>query len=131
MGAGLGHVGAPVLFRNTGNAACHLQGYPGVAALDDSGRQAAQAERTPQGYLGGLPFGTSPPVVELASGETASALVEADNIPTPPATSCVSYPSLWVTPPDDTRSVKVALSLPGCSLQVHPVVAGDTGVLRS
>jgi hypothetical protein len=127
----LGHVGAPVLFRNTGSAACHLQGYPGVAALDDSGRQAAQAERTPQGYLGGLPFGASPPVVELGAGETASALVEANNNPTPPATSCVSYPSLLVTPPDDTRSVNIALSMSGCSLQVHPVVAGDTGVLRS
>jgi hypothetical protein len=131
VGAALGHVGAPVLFRNTGSAPCHLQGYPGVAALDDSGRQAAQAERTPQGYLGGLAFGTSPPVVELRPGETASALVEAHNIPTLPATSCVSYPSLLVTPPDDTRSVSIALSMSGCSLQVHPVVAGDMGVLRS
>lgn len=130
-GVGLGHVGTPILFRNTGIVGCHLQGYPGLAALDDSGRQVVRAERTPQGYLGGLPFGASPPIVELAPGETASALVEANNNPSPPATSCASYPAILVTPPDDTRSVSVALSVSGCSLQIHPVVACDTGVLRS
>jgi hypothetical protein len=81
-----------------------------------------------QGYLGGLPFGNSPAVVELAPGETASALVEGTDVPSGTATSCSRYPALLVTPPDDTESVLVHIGMPGCSqIEVHPVVPGVTG----
>lgn len=129
-GAGLGHSGTPILFRNRGTAPCHLRGYPGVAGLDAAGNQVVQAARSLQGYLGGLRSGDSPPLVELAPGETASALVEGTNNPEGTATSCPSYPSLLVTPPDDTQSVRVTAGLSGCSLiQVHPVVPGTTGTV--
>jgi len=129
-GAGLGHVGTPIVFQNTSRTACHLSGYPGVAALDDAGNQVVQAMRTLQGYLGGLRAGDRPPVVELAPGETASALVEGTNVPPGTATTCPNYPSLLVTPPDDTRSVMVRVVVSGCSaIQIHPVVPGMTGTV--
>jgi hypothetical protein len=137
-GAGLGHVGVTILFRNTGTVSCVLEGYPGVALLDQAGRQAAQATRTPTGYLGGLLDNTStPPILTVAPGATASALLESTDVPTGNATSCPSYQSFLVTPPNLRVSVTLRLpshgadalsALPGCSPpQIHPVVAGSTG----
>lgn len=116
---------------------CVLSGYPGVAGLDAQGNQAVQAERTPNGYLGGLQSGTStPPSVSLAPGQRASAIVEGTDNPVGSATSCPSYPTLLVTPPNLTVSVRVTVTglgtnppgFPGCSqIEVHPVVTGSSG----
>ncbi len=129
MGAGLGHEGAAIEFKNIGTSNCSLSGYPGVAALDATGNQVAQAQRTPSGYLGGMETGsTTPPVVHLTPGAVASSMVEGTDVPEGTATSCPTYPALLVTPPTAKQSVKLAISLPGCSpLQVHPVVSGTTG----
>ena len=131
-GAGLGHEGGTILFTNTGTTACSLSGYPGVAALSSAGAQVQQAQRTPNGYLGGMETGsTTPPLVDLRPGAVASALVEGTDVPEGTATSCPTYPALLVTPPTSTHSTRIALSLPGCSpLQVHPVVSGATGTTQ-
>lgn len=128
-GAGLGHEGQVILFTNDSKSTCTLSGYPGVAALDEQGNQVVQAERTLNGYLGGLQNGaTTPPTVASAPGQSASAQVEGTDVPVAPATSCPSYPALLVTPPNLTTSVRVTTGLPGCSpLQIHPVVPGQTG----
>ena len=132
-GAGLGHRSQVLVFTNTGQSACTLTGYPGVAALDAQGAQVAQAVRTPSGYLGGLATGTTtPPTVVLAPGQAASAMVEGIDNPQNGATSCPSYPAFLVTPPNLTQSVTLGLTsspaFPGCSpIQVHPVVPGTSG----
>ncbi len=128
-GAGLGHEGQVLLFTNVSSSPCTLTGYPGVAGLDAQGAQVVQAVRTPMGYLGGLLTGsTTPPTVVLAPAAVASALAEGTDNPTNGATSCPTYPSLLVTAPDLTVSVRVAAGLPGCSpIEVHPVVPGTTG----
>jgi hypothetical protein len=127
--AGAGHEGEVLLFTNRGQSTCTLSGYPGVAGLDAQGNQVVQAERTLSGYLGGLENGaTNAPIVTLAPGNAASALVEGTDVPVGSATSCPSYPALLVTPPNLTVSVQVTPGLPGCSpIQVHPVVPGNTG----
>jgi Protein of unknown function (DUF4232) len=128
-GAGLGHEGVAILFKDTGTSECSLFGYPGVAALNSSGQQVAQAQRTPTGYLGGLETGsTTPPVVVLSPGAVASALIEGTDVPVGTATSCTTYPALLVTPPTSTQSERLTVSMPGCSpVEVHPVVSGTTG----
>jgi hypothetical protein len=126
-GAGLGHVGEPLLFRNTGPATCVLTGYPGVA-LVKAGAGQVQAIRTPSGYLGGLaPSSTTPPVVQVAPGETISALLEGEDGPTDGSGTCPAYRSLLVTPPNQTVTVRVARPFAVCRPQVHPVVAGTSG----
>ena len=132
VGAGLGHEGAAILFKNTGTSKCSMSGYPGVGALNATGRQVAQAQRTPSGYLGGMRTGsTTPPVVLLGPGSVASALVEGTDVPEGVASSCPTYPALLVTPPTSTQSTRLAVSLPGCSaLEVHPVVSGTTGTTQ-
>jgi len=125
----MGHEDAPIVFRNRGAGKCRLSGYPGVAGLDDAGHQVTEARRTAHGFMGGLPLeNQTPPIVELAPGETASALVEGTSRPPDTVPSCASYAALLVTPPDETHSVRVAVALPACSgLEVHPVVPGPNG----
>jgi hypothetical protein len=128
--AGLGHIGAILIFTNTSQATCSLVGYPGVAMLNAQGAQVLQAIRTPNAYLGGIPTGTRPPTVILKPGGAASATLEGTDVPAGTATTCPTYPKILVTPPNATQSTTLAVSMPGCSpVQIHPVVPGTSGSL--
>jgi hypothetical protein len=128
--SGMGHIGVVLLFRNTSGTSCHLEGYPGAAALDAQGRQVVQAVRTRDGFFQALPPGAGPPVVTLAPGQHASAFLEGTDVPVNGATSCPTYPKLLVTPPNTTVSVLIAKSMPGCTpIQIHPVVPGTSGTM--
>lgn len=132
-GAG-GHEDQVLVFTNEGPSSCTLFGYPGVAGLNSEGQQAVQAHRSPGGYMGGLlPGITTFPVVSLAPGQTASAVVEGTDNPID-ARPCPYYPALLVTPPNLTKGVQVQVSdlgsqgFPDCSgIEVHPVVPGASG----
>ena len=122
--AAAGHVGVALIFRNVSRAACSLFGYPGVAGLDSQGRQAVQATRTTNGYLGGTYVTRT---VVVPPGASASALVEGTDVPSG-SQSCVTYSALQVIAPGQTRSQVLRVSVPGCpSIQVHPVVRGADG----
>jgi hypothetical protein len=130
--SGMGHIGVVLRFRNSSAQACHLEGYPGAAALDAQGHQVVQAVRTLNGFWRALPPGEGPPVVTLAPGQIASAFIEGTDVPVNGATSCRSYPRLLVTPPNTTVSVPVDRAMPGCTpIQIHPVVPGTTGTIVS
>jgi hypothetical protein len=128
-GAGLGHVGVVLLFKNVSTSPCTLSGYPGAAGLNASGQQVTEAQRTPSGYLGGMRTGSStPPVVTLGPGSVASAMVEGTDVPQGSAPACTTYSALLVTPPTSKKSKRITARMPGCSpLQVHPVLQGTTG----
>ncbi|MEI8050010.1 MAG: DUF4232 domain-containing protein [Actinomycetes bacterium] len=114
-----GHISVPVVFTNSGSAPCTMNGFPGVAALDASGAQAAQADREPA---------PGPALLTVAPGSSASALVVGTNVPTGAATSCPTWTALLVTPPGDTAATKVAAQIPGCpGFSVRAVTAGTTG----
>jgi uncharacterized protein DUF4232 len=118
-------------FENTRTRICKLTGYPGVAGLNAAGRQIIQAVRTLHGFIPGVPTGRRPPVVVLASGQSASAFVEGSDVPQGNA-ACPTYPKLLVTPPNTRQSVTIDMSMPGCApVQVHPVVPGTGGALNS
>jgi hypothetical protein len=124
--AGLGHLGAALLFANTGSRTCTLTGYPGVALSTASGGQR-QVRRTPNGYLGGLsPQATAAPVVRLAPRQTASALLEGD-ASTSAGGPCPDYVALLVTPPNQTVTRRLAKTMSICAAQIHPVVPGTSG----
>ncbi len=118
-----GSITVPVLFKNISQRTCSLQGYPGVAGLNAAGQQVTQAVRTPFTHVG------PPSAISLAPGQTASAPVQGSDVPVGTATTCVSYPKLLVTPPGETHSQQVVVTLPGCNgLRVGPVVAGTMGI---
>lgn len=133
-GAGLGHVDQLLVFTNISHTACTLTGYPGVAGLSSIGQDEVQAARTLGGYMGGLlPGDIALPVVSLAPGESASAIVESTDNPIG-SQSCLHFQALLVTPPNLTDQTRVGIAdagmqgFPDCSgLQVHPVVAGSGG----
>jgi hypothetical protein len=124
-GAGSTHRSVVVVFANTSSVRCHLAGYPGVAALNASDQQVAQATRTLSGYLAGAKSVTQ---VTLDPGQSASATVEALAMDATTGNSCTRYAGILVTPPNETHSIKLGWPNDGCgSLQVHPVVPGTTG----
>ena len=115
-----GHVNTPVIFTNTSSAPCTLNGYPGGAALDASGAQAAQATRTAT---------PGPTHLVVAPGGTASTIVINTSIPSGDETTCPTWSGLLVTPPNDTKSTKLTVQLPGCNgFTVSAVVAGSNGI---
>ena len=113
-----------LIFNNVGHTACRIEGYPGVDEVTSSGALVVHAKRT----LGGMAGGASAvaPVV-LGPGASASALVEASDVPQGGISDCGSY-SLMVTPPDEYVAVPAGTAMmPKCALEVHPVVAGTHG----
>jgi hypothetical protein len=135
--AGMMHRSVVLTFANTGGGACQLHGYPGVAALDATGAQVAQARREPTGYLGGTGPSSGPstgagsgaalPTVTVTAGASASALVEAAAVGDD-GNACTRYAAILVTPPGETRSAQLPWPGDGChDLTVHPVVPGTTG----
>lgn len=118
------------MFTNPSTTTCVVSGYPGVAGLNAAGKQVVQAVRTKHGFIGGVPENQPIPVVTLAPGQKASARVEGDDVTSGTQTSCPSYPSLLVTPPNTKTSIHVSSEMPGCiPIQVHPVVPGTSGTL--
>lgn len=137
----LGNIGQTILFTNVSRTPCTASGYPGVAALNAHGGQAAQAIRLLSGMVGGLQNSTTlVPVVTLAPGQIGSAEIEGSDNPVGAARSCVYYPAFYITPPDDFDTAFVYAGVvqgsnipgfPGCSpISVNPIVPGTTGRLN-
>lgn len=125
--AGAGHRFLVLRFNNVGQTTCTITGYPRVDLVDAAGKVVKQAQQTPSGQAG-LPAGTTePPVVTLPAGKSASTVLEASAIPEGDNPPCKDY-SLMVTPPGQKEPVSAGpAQMPDCDVQVHPVVAGDTG----
>lgn len=134
--AAAGHSSLVLLLTNSSRASCFLRGYPGVA-LQLRGGRVYNAARTMTGYMGG-DAALSPARVQLASGATASALIEWLHFPrdgnaTVTAADCAGDQAvrLLVTVPDQTTSARLAPPGPASPVcwgfEVHPVVAGRAG----
>lgn len=126
-GAAMSHDGIALVFTNTSSHACTMQGYPGAAIMKGS-TVLVNAARTLNGYIGDERQLSSAPLVTLAPGFKASAMVESlANA----GETC--YPSgtgtLEVTPPNTTATVSLTTLTVGsggvcAGFEVHPVVAG-------
>lgn len=124
MRVGAGHRGVPLVFSLApGASACTLTGYPGVDS--GAGGPLLHAERTPRGYLGGLPSGLDvPPTVTVSPGHAAQAIAEGLAVDSA-GNQCPTYTDLVVTAPDTTGAVTVPATIDTCRLQVHPVTDAD------
>lgn len=122
MSPGMGHRGVRLNFSAARDSrACTLTGYPGVDT--GAGGPLLHAERTPRGYMGGLPSGTdTPPTVVLDAAHGAQAVVEGVAFDDS-GTQCATYTDLRVTAPNTTDTATVAARIDTCHLQVHPVTA--------
>jgi Protein of unknown function (DUF4232) len=121
--AAVTHRAVPLTFALAhGAEICTLTGYPGVNS--GAGGPLIHAERTPRGYMGGLPRDVeTPPTVTITASRQGHSVVEgmaadADGNP------CPAYTDLEVTAPDTTDTATVAADINTCQLQVHPVTGG-------
>ncbi|MVU80354.1 DUF4232 domain-containing protein [Nocardia sp. ET3-3] len=121
MGAAMSHDGITLTFSIANpSQSCTLTGYPGMDEITDTGT-VIHAERTLNGYVGGLPQGTTtPPTVVVKSGHPAHAIAE--------GTSCGPYgkpdPKVVkteVTPPNSTDTRVIDAAVYTCTLKIHPV----------
>ena len=125
--AGMSHDAEPLVFTNTSSTTCTMQGYPGAAIMSGS-TVVLNATRTLNGYIGDERQLSSAPLITLAPGATASAMLESlANA----GETC--YPTgsgtLEVTPPNTTATTSLTSMTVGTNgicadFQVHPVVAG-------
>ncbi len=118
--AAVTHRGVTLTFSLApGAGPCVLAGYPGVDT--GAGGPLVHAQRTPSGYLGGLPGGVDqPPAIILGPSAPAHAVIEGLAVDAS-GNQCPTYTDLRVTPPDSTETVTVPTTLDSCELQVHPV----------
>ena len=116
---GMSHHDNVVMFTNEGSASCQMRGYPGVAALNSAGAQIKQAVRSSGGA----------PVVVLAPGQTASAMVSANSAS---CTTTTAVAGLLVTAPDQRTSTRLGPAGQFClnSLSVLPVQPGNAAGLK-
>jgi hypothetical protein len=132
-GVASGNVGQVILFKNTGTVTCDLQGYPSVGFPIYNGGQIVPAS-TLSGFIGGDTAGTTPPLISLAPGQSASSLIEW--VDSPLAGQPVFAPDLGsqVGIPGGTATTTLAADGDGAAtaqiygyLQVHPIVPGTDG----
>lgn len=112
-GAVGGQAGGYLQFTNDSRASCRLSGWPAVTGL------TAAAAATPLRHAQSTMFGAwryvAPPlVVTVQPGDSAYAVVAADDEPAGSSTRCPApYVRLRVSPPGDSGSVTISAWLPG------------------
>jgi Protein of unknown function (DUF4232) len=101
-----GHIELGFALRNTSSGSCHTYGYPGVLFLNKNGQGLTTVTtRTTHDFFGSLPIA----VLTVAPGaEVSFRLGTSDVIGSGP--SCTTATGLQVIAPDDTATLKTALS---------------------
>lgn len=113
-------------FTNTASTACTLSGYPTVVAKTANTPRKV-AKQTLSGPLGGVRDHGTPPQVTLAPGDTATSMIES-NDGDGFATDCETFDHLAVAYSPTSPATVTTTSMALCNLEVHPYVAGLTGV---
>jgi hypothetical protein len=127
-GAG-GSAQAVLIFRNMGTVACSLRGYPTVAAEGSNHGAVLRATHTLDALWGGSAVVSTIPI---EPGQAASATLQWGDSPGGTVTTCLSHPTLAVTPPDTTDVTRLhnfALVSVCIGPSVLPVVAGTRGTV--
>jgi len=112
-GALAGQAGGYLKFTNDSSTSCRMSGWPAVIGLTAAGK--ATALRNLQSTMFGAWHYTSPPpAVTLLPGDSAYAVVAADDHPAGSSTSCPApYVRLRVSPPGDSATATISAWLPG------------------
>lgn len=110
-----GQAGGYLTFTNKGTSACQIAGWPSVTGVAKSGASATlgHAQST---MFGAWQYSSPEPVVNLAPGESAYAVVAADDNPAGSASSCPApYAELRVAAPGSSAATTVSAWLPGAN----------------
>ncbi len=112
-GALAGQAGGYLKFTNDSHATCRMSGWPTVIGLTATG-QATRLRRLPSTMFGAWHYTSPLPVVTLQPGDSAYAVVAADDQPAGGNTRCPApYVRLRVSPPGDSGNVPLSAWLSG------------------
>ena len=112
-GALAGQAGGYLKFTNKSGTPCRMTGWPAVTGLTASG-QATHLRHLQLSMFGAWHYSAPPPVVTLQPGDSAYAVVAADDKPAGNSTRCPApYARLRVSPPGDSGNVTISAWLPG------------------
>ncbi len=112
-GALAGQAGGYLKFTNNSGTPCRMTGWPAVIGLTASG-QATRLRHLQLSMFGAWHYSAPPPVVALQPGDSAYAIVAADDKPAGSSNSCPApYARLRVSPPGDSGNVTISAWLPG------------------
>ena len=120
-----GQAGGYLAFTNDGSTTCHLSGWPTVTGLTASG-QATTLRHLQTSMFGAWTYSDPPPTVTLKPGDSAYAIVAADDKPAGSSTSCPApYTQLRVSPPGGSDAVTISARLPGANSYLPACTAAD------
>ena len=112
-GALAGQAGGYLKFTNKSGTPCRMTGWPAVIGLTASG-QATRLRHLQLSMFGAWHYSAPPPVVALQPGNSAYAIVAADDKPAGSSNRCPApYARLRVSPPGDSGNVTISAWLPG------------------
>ena len=112
-GALAGQAGGYLKFTNDTATACRISGWPSVTGLTATG-QATPLRRMSSSMFGAWHYTAPPAVITLKSGDSAYAVVAADDKPAGSSTRCPApYVRLRVSAPGDPGTVTISAWLPG------------------
>jgi hypothetical protein len=124
-GALAGQAGGYLSFTNSGSSPCRMSGWPAVTGVTAGGR-ATPLRHLRSSMYGAWTYSSPPPTVELKPGDSAYAIVAADDKPAGSSTSCPApYTQLRVTPPGGSGSVTISARLPGANSYLPGCTAAD------
>lgn len=112
-------------FTNRSFYPCAIEGYPAVRSLVGSRAVGPPTDTMLSGVGGGVRNGLVAPIVVLAPGSTAAAIVELGEWTG--SSQCASTDHLAVSLPTGTVLAPVPITLGACAVTVHPVVDSPFG----
>jgi hypothetical protein len=125
-GALAGQAGGYLKFTNDSGTPCRMSGWPVVIGLTAAG-QATRLRHMQSSMFGAWQYTAPPPAVTLQPGDSAYAIVAADNKPAGDSTRCPTpYVRLRVSPPGDPGHVTISAWLPG-AVSYLPACASANG----
>ncbi len=124
-GALAGQAGGYLKFTNDSNSVCRMTGWPVVMALTATG-SATRLRHVQSTMFGAWHYTSPPPVVTLRPGDSAYAVVAADDNPAGGNTRCPApYVRLRVSPPGDSGNVTISAWLPGAASYLPACTSAD------
>ena len=122
-----GQAGGYLKFTNDSGTPCRMSGWPAVTALKATG-QATRLRHMQSSMFGAWQYTAPPPVLTLRPGDSAYAIVAADDRPAGNNSRCPApYVRLRVSPPGDSGHVIISAWLPGATsyLPACPSASGS------
>lgn len=116
---------AVLQFSNRSYRPCAIEGYPAVRSMVGSRTVGPPTDTMLSGVGGGVRNAGVPPIVVLAPGSVAAAIVELGEWTG--SSQCASTDHLAVSLPNGAVLPPVPVSLGACAVTVHPVVDNPLG----